>query len=91
MPENLELKWLSLDLKKIKNIAYRKNCTAKRKTIFAAYLNGEYKIFQDKSLIGNLKEYERFVNQRFIDPQAGKLKQATRDCVEELQKKIRIN
>ncbi|KEQ02068.1 hypothetical protein SASC598J21_001510, partial [Snodgrassella alvi SCGC AB-598-J21] len=77
--------------KKIKNIAYRKNCTAKRKTIFAAYLNGEYKIFQNEYLVGTLQEYEQFVNQRFIDPQASKLKQAAKDCVEQLQKKLSTN
>ncbi|WP_144340375.1 hypothetical protein [Snodgrassella communis] len=90
LPENMDVRWLRLSLNKIKNITYRKNCTSKKKTIFAAYLHEEFKIFMNEFLIGNLEQFEQYADKEFYKPEASELKQAASDCVAQLQQKLSV-
>jgi hypothetical protein len=90
LPKNLSANHLYLDTEKIQNIAYRKNCGCENRTIFAALIDDEIKIFAG-CFCGTLREFEQAVAEKYSGDAAKKYKRAGRECVDELRAKIEVN
>jgi hypothetical protein len=87
LPKNLSADYLYLDAEKIQNIAYRKNCGCENRTIFAALIDDEIKIFAG-CFCGTLREFEQSVDEKYSGDAAEKYKRASRECVDELRAKL---
>lgn len=80
---------IELDIKKIKNIVYKK-CHSIKAFIFTVYLQGEIKLVYNGSLIGNLEEFEQFTDKLFLKAEADEFKQMARDCAAQLKQKLSL-
>ncbi|ORE99307.1 hypothetical protein BGI05_02150 [Snodgrassella alvi] len=89
LPEDLMFGSIELDIKKIKNIVYKK-CHSIKAFIFTVYLQGEIKLVYNGSLIGNLEEFEQFTDKLFLKAEADEFKQMARDCAAQLKQKLSL-
>ncbi|MBG6243421.1 MAG: hypothetical protein EKE20_17220 [Candidatus Symbiopectobacterium sp. Dall1.0] len=87
LPEGLSCESLYLDPQRFDNITYRDNCGNSSRTIFAAWVQGNFRIaagcFWD-----TLDAFESAVDERYSGDAAETYKQAARDCVAELTVKL---
>ncbi|MEC5321556.1 hypothetical protein VSX61_21970, partial [Brenneria populi subsp. brevivirga] len=87
LPEWFTCDSLYLDPARFDNVAYRENCGYSSRTIFAAWVNNEFRIaagcFWD-----TLASFEDAVDESYSGDAAEAYKQAARDCVAELTEKL---
>ncbi|MCW2473388.1 hypothetical protein [Candidatus Symbiopectobacterium sp. NZEC151] len=87
LPEGLSCESLYLDPQRFDNVTYRDNCGNSSRTIFAAWVQGNFRIaagcFWD-----TLDAFESAVDERYSGDAAETYKQAARDCVAELTVKL---
>ncbi|MEI7371223.1 hypothetical protein, partial [Pectobacterium brasiliense] len=87
LPENLSCRSLYLDSQHISNVVFRENCGYSNRTIFAAWVQGDFRIAAG-CFLGSLDEFESAVDERYSGDAAETYKQAARDCVAELTVKL---
>ncbi|WP_051983882.1 hypothetical protein [Pectobacterium wasabiae] len=87
LPENFTCDSLYLDPQRFDNVTYRENCGNSSRTIFAAWVQGNFRIaagcFWD-----TLDEFESAVDESYSGDAAEAYKQAARDCVADLTEKL---
>ncbi|MWN32794.1 MULTISPECIES: hypothetical protein [unclassified Gilliamella] len=86
LPDNLKVgKSLILDVRRIRNIAYREYIGEDRITLFSVFVNGEIQISVPSwKFLGNLKSFERKIDANYQGVTAQQYKQAAKECVDEL-------
>lgn len=88
LPDNLTVGGsLDLDAKRISNIALRENCGYSIRTIYAAWVGGNFKISAG-FFFDALDKFEQAVDEKYTGSAAEAYKQAGRDCVAELTIKL---
>ncbi|MBG6248360.1 hypothetical protein [Candidatus Symbiopectobacterium sp. PLON1] len=87
LPEGLSCDSLYLDPQRFDNVTHRDNCGNSSRTIFAAWVQGNFRIaagcFWD-----TLDAFESAVDGSYSSDAAETYKQAARDCVAELTVKL---
>ncbi|NUF26552.1 hypothetical protein [Gilliamella sp. ESL0254] len=86
LPDNLKVgKSLILDVRRIRNIAYREYIGEDQITLFSVFVNGEIQISVPSwEFLGNLKSFERKIDANYQGVTAQQYKQAAKECVDEL-------
>ncbi|PWD59562.1 hypothetical protein DF209_10110, partial [Pectobacterium polaris] len=87
LPENLTCDSLYLDPQRFDNVTYRDNCGNSSRTIFAAWVQGNFRIAAG-CFWNTLGEFESAVDESYSGDAAETYKQAARDCVAELTVKL---
>ncbi|WP_285772749.1 hypothetical protein, partial [Pectobacterium carotovorum] len=87
LPENLSCRSLYLDSQHISNVTSRENCGYSSRTIFAAWVQGNFRIAAG-CFWNTLDEFESAVDESYSCEAAETYKQAARDCVAELTVKL---
>ncbi|MFP9521275.1 hypothetical protein AB6D43_14030, partial [Pectobacterium brasiliense] len=88
LPDNLSVGGsLYLDPQCFDNVTYRENCGNYSRTIFAAWVQGNFRIAAG-CFWNTLDEFESAVDERYSGDAAETYKQAARDCVAELTVKL---
>ena len=76
-----------LDVHKIKNVAYSKNCGETGRTIFAFWANDDFLIAAG-CFAGTYSEFAAAVDKKYGSHTASEYKQKARDCISELAEKL---
>jgi hypothetical protein len=87
LPENLSCESLYLDPQRFDNVTYCENCGNSSRTIFAAWVQGNFRIAAG-CFWNTLDEFESAVDENYSGDAAETYKQAARDCVAELTVKL---
>ncbi len=87
LPEGLTCDSLYLDPQHFDNVAYRENCGNSSRTIFAAWVQGNFRIAAG-CFWNTLDAFESAVDESYSGYAAETYKQAARDCVAELTVKL---
>ena len=86
LPDNLQVVGgLYLSCTNISNVTYKKDCGRNKRTIFAAFVNGEIQIGAG-CFLGSLDRFEDEVSKSYSGESAEKYKNDARDCVDRLVK-----
>jgi hypothetical protein len=90
LPDNLSVgTGLYLDIDKIQNIAYCKNCEDNSQTIFACWVNNGFAI-QMNDFFGTFQEFEKMVDEKYSGKIAIEYKKLADTCIKELTEKLKI-
>ncbi|MEC5321323.1 hypothetical protein VSX61_20685, partial [Brenneria populi subsp. brevivirga] len=87
LPDNLSCESLYLDPERFSNVTYRENCGYSSRTIFVAWVKGDFRIAAG-CFWNTLDEFESAVDESYSGDAAEAYKQAARDCVAELTEKL---
>ncbi|MFJ5503850.1 hypothetical protein ACIPUO_06520 [Pectobacterium carotovorum] len=87
LPENFSCDSLYLDPQRFDNVTYRENCGNSSRTIFATWVQGDFRIAAG-CFLNTLDEFESAVDESYSGDAAETYKQAARDCVAELTVKL---
>ena len=88
LPDNLSVGgYLDSGCTGITNVAFRENCGYSSRTIFAVWINENFKIAAG-CFFDTLDKFEQAVDEKYSGSAAEAYKQAGRDCVAELTVKL---
>ena len=76
-----------LDVHKIKNVSYRKNCGRHGRTIFAFWANNDFLIAAG-CFAGTYSDFEKRVNYEYYHYKATAYQRQAQECISELAKKL---